>query len=332
MTYSIIDAGARERMIVSTALLIRERGARSTSIDDVLAHSGAPRGSVYHHFPGGRAQLLARGDRLRRRVRRRADRARPRARSSSSTRSPRPTASSSIAADYRAGCPIVAVAVEAGERLVRPPASDAAAAFAPLDGAARRPRSRPTAIAPKRAPTSSPSLVIASIEGAIVLARAERSVEPLDTVHRELRTTVETEITGEEAPMTTEATEAPKATRGVAADRLHPLRVQLRDRGPARGTDAEQDPGRSRPPRVAGLHLQQGDAPRPLPERPAPADDAAAPDRRRRVRGGRLGHRDRRGRRRLQADRRASTAASRSSTTAAAGRATTSAAPTAAPS
>ena len=45
-------------MIVSTSVLIRERGARATSLDDVLAHSGAPRGSVYHHFPGGREQLL----------------------------------------------------------------------------------------------------------------------------------------------------------------------------------------------------------------------------------------------------------------------------------
>jgi len=45
-------------MIASTALLVRERGARATSIDDVLEHSGAPRGSVYHHFPGGRDQLL----------------------------------------------------------------------------------------------------------------------------------------------------------------------------------------------------------------------------------------------------------------------------------
>ena len=45
-------------MVVSTAVLVREQGARATSIDDVLAHSGAPRGSVYHHFPGGRAQLL----------------------------------------------------------------------------------------------------------------------------------------------------------------------------------------------------------------------------------------------------------------------------------
>src|SRR4051812_38014802 len=48
----------RERMIVSTALLVREKGARATSIDDVLQHSGAPRGSVYHHFPGGRDELL----------------------------------------------------------------------------------------------------------------------------------------------------------------------------------------------------------------------------------------------------------------------------------
>jgi len=52
-------ATTRERMVISTALLVREQGARATSIDDVLAHSGAPRGSVYHHFPGGRQQLLS---------------------------------------------------------------------------------------------------------------------------------------------------------------------------------------------------------------------------------------------------------------------------------
>src|SRR6185436_8619801 len=51
-------ASTRERMVISTALLVRERGARATSIDDVLEHSGAPRGSVYHHFPGGRDEML----------------------------------------------------------------------------------------------------------------------------------------------------------------------------------------------------------------------------------------------------------------------------------
>src|SRR6185369_3767560 len=48
----------RERMVVSAALLIRERGAHATAIADVLEHSGAPRGSAYHYFPGGRTQLL----------------------------------------------------------------------------------------------------------------------------------------------------------------------------------------------------------------------------------------------------------------------------------
>jgi AcrR family transcriptional regulator len=45
-------------MILSAAALLREYGASATSIDQVLAHSGAPRGSVYHHFPGGRTQLI----------------------------------------------------------------------------------------------------------------------------------------------------------------------------------------------------------------------------------------------------------------------------------
>src|SRR5688500_14882013 len=48
---------SRERMIQSAALLFRSRGIEGTSFSDVLAHSGAPRGSIYHHFPGGKAQL-----------------------------------------------------------------------------------------------------------------------------------------------------------------------------------------------------------------------------------------------------------------------------------
>src|SRR5881409_2117240 len=48
---------ARDRMIQSAALLFREHGVRGTAFADVLEHSGAPRGSVYHHFPGGKRQL-----------------------------------------------------------------------------------------------------------------------------------------------------------------------------------------------------------------------------------------------------------------------------------
>jgi AcrR family transcriptional regulator len=45
-------------MLVSAAQVMRERGAAGVTIDEVLARSGAPRGSVYYHFPDGRNQIL----------------------------------------------------------------------------------------------------------------------------------------------------------------------------------------------------------------------------------------------------------------------------------
>ena len=44
-------------MIRSAAFLIAARGLSGTSFSDVLEDSGAPRGSIYHHFPGGKRQL-----------------------------------------------------------------------------------------------------------------------------------------------------------------------------------------------------------------------------------------------------------------------------------
>src|SRR4026207_383364 len=34
------------------------RGLQATSFSEVLEHAGAPRGSVYHHFPGGKDQMI----------------------------------------------------------------------------------------------------------------------------------------------------------------------------------------------------------------------------------------------------------------------------------
>ena len=48
----------RHRMIATAAEVLRERGATGVTIDEVLARSGAPRGSVYHHFPGGKKDLM----------------------------------------------------------------------------------------------------------------------------------------------------------------------------------------------------------------------------------------------------------------------------------
>ena len=52
-------ASSRDRMVRSAAGLIARRGMNATSLSDVLTESGAPRGSVYHHFPDGKRQLAA---------------------------------------------------------------------------------------------------------------------------------------------------------------------------------------------------------------------------------------------------------------------------------
>lgn len=54
---------SRASMVRGAASLIRTRGVNATSFSDVLAESGAPRGSIYHHFPEGKEQLA--GDAIR---------------------------------------------------------------------------------------------------------------------------------------------------------------------------------------------------------------------------------------------------------------------------
>src|SRR3954453_16265016 len=55
----VIATDSRQRMVRSAALLFREQGYSGTGFRDVIEHSGAPRGSIYHHFPGGKAELAA---------------------------------------------------------------------------------------------------------------------------------------------------------------------------------------------------------------------------------------------------------------------------------
>src|SRR5258705_13873654 len=52
------DDDPKRRMISSAMLLLARRGLQATSFTEVLEHSGAPRGSVYHHFPGGKDELV----------------------------------------------------------------------------------------------------------------------------------------------------------------------------------------------------------------------------------------------------------------------------------
>jgi len=186
------DLGPRERMIVSTALLVRERGARATSLDAVLEHSGAPRGSVYHHFPGGREQLLREAtgyaaEFVARRLERQASED-PLAAVDSLVDEYR---ESLLASDFRAGCPVVAVAVESSE--------DAPDLRDDVVGAFDRWKqilARGFAAAGIDATRSDELalLVVSGFEGALILSRAYRDLAPLEAMRREIRARVEAEL------------------------------------------------------------------------------------------------------------------------------------------
>lgn len=48
---------SRERMITAALELFASRGYHGTAFSDVVEASGAPRGSIYFHFPGGKEEL-----------------------------------------------------------------------------------------------------------------------------------------------------------------------------------------------------------------------------------------------------------------------------------
>ena len=48
----------RTRMVEGAVRLLATRGVEGTSFAEVLGATDSPRGSVYHHFPGGKPELL----------------------------------------------------------------------------------------------------------------------------------------------------------------------------------------------------------------------------------------------------------------------------------
>jgi AcrR family transcriptional regulator len=187
-----LDPGPRQRMIVSTSLLMRERGARATSLDSVLEHSGAPRGSVYHHFPGGREQLLREAtDFAADYVARRLER----------VSGDGPLAAiealydwyreSLLGSDFRAGCPVAAVAVESPEE--GPDLRDAARAAFERWRRALAHELEASGIDGARSDELG-MLVLAAFEGGLILSRSYRDLAPLEAVRRELRERVGAEL------------------------------------------------------------------------------------------------------------------------------------------
>ncbi len=179
-------------MVASAALLIRERGAQSTAIADVLAHSGAPRGSAYHYFPGGRTQLISEA------VDYAADFVAEKLANASSgaqllDKLARFYRKTLVDTDFRAGCPVLAVAVESGTPDNANPVIDRAAEAFTRWNALIETRLIADGIAQDRAQEMAVTTT-AAFEGAIVLARAARDTKPLDVIHRHLRALLDAEL------------------------------------------------------------------------------------------------------------------------------------------
>ncbi len=181
------ERSSREAFIHTTAKLLRRRGYAASGLNEIVAHSGAPKGSLYFHFPGGKeelaiaamghagaqlraaiAQLLASSDDLGEALARVVD----------------VLAAGLQASGFRDGCPIATVALEAASESEPLRASAAAVFDSWLAVIAQRLRDAglSTSAAERRA-----LHVLAAIEGALILARARHDLVPLSAVREELR-------------------------------------------------------------------------------------------------------------------------------------------------
>lgn len=177
---------SRERMVRSAAYLFRERGYSGTAFRDVITHSGAPRGSIYHHFPGGKVQLAEEAVRY----------AGEFLNSGIAAAVEGGDAASAVDAfvawwrqvliksGFRAGCPVVAVTVESHEESPELAAA-AAAAFARWQDTLATGLENAGVPAARAARLA--TMIVAGVEGATIMCRAKRDVRPLDEVVIELK-------------------------------------------------------------------------------------------------------------------------------------------------
>lgn len=191
-------------MVAGAADLMSRRGIHATSLREVVHHTGTPRGSLAHHFPGGKQQMLEEALHY----------------AAESVAVPLETLMQSQGAvaglsafvawwrriletsAFEAGCPVLAAAIEPvaaveGHEPGRDPAAERLremthAAFqrwqSVLVSALRR-----EGVAASRARRLA-ALVVASIEGTVAMCRAARSLQPLDDVQRELEAVLQNAI------------------------------------------------------------------------------------------------------------------------------------------
>lgn len=176
----------RDEIIATTCQLLELQGYHATGLNEIIRASGAPKGSLYHYFPNGKEELAAEAigrsaagitANIEREL---AAHDEPAAAVAGFIRR---LATHVAASGFRQGGPITAVALEAAstnERL-RLACRDAYRDWQRPFAAKLRPRYG------DRAPRLA-AVIVAAIEGGIILARSEWSERPLLDVADEMET------------------------------------------------------------------------------------------------------------------------------------------------
>jgi TetR/AcrR family transcriptional repressor of lmrAB and yxaGH operons len=183
-----VPSDTRARLIRTTGRLLRKQGYAATGLNQVMAEADAPKGSMYFHFPGGKQELAAAA------VERFADRVLA---SMATGLDDAGTVEEAVTAyfdamiahmertDYADGCAVAVVALEAA-------ADHPALVEATTKGLQDWIDLFAEALeAEGRSPDESRSLatlVVAALEGVVVLGRGMRSVDAIAATRDALRT------------------------------------------------------------------------------------------------------------------------------------------------
>jgi TetR/AcrR family transcriptional repressor of lmrAB and yxaGH operons len=169
----------REQIIQTACQLIEMQGYHATGVNEILQESGAPKGSLYYYFPNGKEELAVQaiehiGRVIEANIRSVLDEIEDAAAAIPAFM--RVLAQHIENSGFRAGGPITTIALESASTndSLRRTCRDAyrlwQAAFAA--------KLRISGFDSERAKRLS-ALIIATIEGAIILCRGERSIQPL---------------------------------------------------------------------------------------------------------------------------------------------------------
>jgi len=176
----------RARIIHSARTLLRRQGYHGTGLTQVIEHSGAPRGSVYFLFPGGKEQIAVAAvddwaEELDALLHKTRD-------MSPSARAWITTLAGHFSADLRSsdfteGLPVTTVTLDS---VPASPALTVACRSAYERWLTTLASGLQTYAVPAAQARTLATLLLAALEGAAVLCRAYRSTEPLDSVFARL--------------------------------------------------------------------------------------------------------------------------------------------------